>query len=90
MQVMTFDYKKASGEVTKRTFVPFIVPGSMWGGVDISELDTEDQVFYISDLEQIKQEYADKLAKLAHKFDLTHRYRQFKPENMANIKTEDI
>ena len=45
MVVMTFDYKKSCGNFSKRTFVPFIVPSTMWGGVDISELDTEDQVF---------------------------------------------
>jgi len=90
MRVMTFEYEKASGTVSKRVFVPFVFPSTMWGGVDVSELDTEDQVFYITELEEIKKDYAEKLAGLAYKYDLVRSYRQFKPENMANIKSEDI
>jgi len=90
MMLMTFDYKKSCGSTSKRTFVPFVTPATMWGGLDVSEMSTEEQALYLTELEVVKQTYADSLKALQDKYELNHRYRQFKPENMANIKTEDI
>lgn len=90
MLIYTFDYTKENNKTSRRVLVPFAVPHKHYAGVDVSELSVEDQALYITEVERAKTEYADRLAQLEQKYDLRHRYRQFVPERMSNVKSEDI
>lgn len=90
MQIITFKYTKSDGSTTERVLLPFTTPGKMYAGMDISELDTEDQAFYITEVEKAKAEYTEKLAQIARDFDMQHRYRQFKEENMSDVKVDTV
>lgn len=90
MQILTFNYTKSDGETSRRTLLTFVKPTNLYGGIDMSELEIEDQVYYVTEVEKAKAEYEAKLAILANDYDLKHRYRQFKPDNMTNINIENF
>lgn len=90
MQIYTFKYTKANGVASDRVLVPFVEPSKHFGGMDISELSTEEQALYISEVERVRHDYYENLNKLTEKYDLVRRYRQFDPDKMSNVVTEDV
>ena len=90
MLVHTFDYCDAKGRKTTRTVAIHTLPTTLYGGTDISELEPADMAQYVIELDKLKTAYASAVAKLNEDFDLNHRFRQFKPEQMTNVTTEDI
>ena len=90
MKILSFNYTKADGKVSQRTVLISAEPTSLYAGTDISSLDEEDQALYIAEAQRIKDAYLEMLKNLNNTYDLNFNYRQFKPENMANIEEEII
>lgn len=90
MLIYCFKYTDAKGRTSNRVLAPFIVPGTMFAGTDISELEPVDQAMYAEAISKAKDKYVKEIEQINADFDVKHRYRQFKPEQMANITTEDI
>lgn len=90
MKILSFDYTKADGKVSKRTIVVSAEPTKLYAGTDISSLDEEDQALYIAQVQKAKEIYLEMLANANQTFDLNYNYRQFKPENMARVEEEEI
>lgn len=89
-EIISFTYRKDTGETSNRQLVPFTKPSRCFSGVDISELSEVEQALYMAELNKVREEYRVKLAELADKFDLNHRYRQFVEDRMTNLKTEQL
>ena len=90
MKTITFKYTKADGKQSDRVVVVSNEPNKFYSGTDISELAVEEQGEYIAAVATAKELYLEMLKKINDTFDLNHNYRQFKPENMADIVAEDI
>lgn len=90
MKLLTFKYTKAGGQVSKRTFVPFICPNKMYEGLDISELSTEDQVLITIELGRAKDTYLQAIIDIEEKFDVNTMYRRFDPAKMTEVVTDTL
>ena len=90
ISVATFTYTKADSSTSNRVVVPFSQPTKFLAGVDISELDDEQQGEYLAELSKLREEYELSLATLSNKYDLRNRYRQFAEDKITNLKTEQI
>lgn len=90
MNIITFSYTKANGKTSERVLSPIIYPNTMYEGIDISELDVNDQCAYIAELDAAKSDFADDCRRIQEKFDVETMYRRFDPSKMTNVVKEDI
>ena len=90
MKIISFKYTKADGKTSNRVIALSNEPTTLYAGTDITSLDAEDQVSYANEVQLAKDMYLEMLKNINNTYDLNFNYRQFKPENMANIVTEDI
>ena len=90
MIIYSFKYTKADGTSSKRVLAAFNTPNKFFAGNDITELSTEEQALYITEVDAAKTRYTQELAQINSKFDVEHRYRQFNPDQMSCVKHEDI
>lgn len=90
MKTLVFNYTKADGTSSHRVLAVSNEPSKNFAGTDISALDTDNQVDYLMAVNAAKNAYLEALKSINDKFDLTHNYRQFKPENMSNVVSEYI
>lgn len=90
MKLLTFKYTKPDGAVSNRVFIPVITPNNMYEGTDVSELEDEQQVFYLAELANLHKEYLENVSKLNKMFDVNYKYRRFDPARMSEVITEDI
>lgn len=90
MLTLSFEYTNKQQQSSKRVLVAHVTPNTMYAGTDISELDPETQVLYISELNKVQSVYLQEIEKLNTRYDLKYRYRQFKPELMTNVVKEQI
>lgn len=88
--IYSFTYVDAKGKSTQRTLLAHVVPSTMYAGTDISELSEETMGLYSAEVDAAKDRFHRELEAINAKFDVNHRYRQFKPENMSNIQKENI
>ncbi len=88
MSVVSFTYTKENGEVSKRDLFALTTPGDKYFGIDITELDLEDQGIFIAEMQQLEQERQAKINALMAKSDLKHKFRSFLPSRMSGITTE--
>ena len=90
MKTLSFSYTKADGKTSNRVIVVSNEPNKFYSGTDISELEVEEQGAYIAAVATAKELYLEMLKNINDTFDCNHKYRQFKPENMADIVSEEI
>lgn len=88
--VYTFNYTDAKGKKSRRVLLTHYVPSTMYAGTDITELDEEQRGLFSVAVDAAKAKYAEELQRLHEEFDLKHRFRQFKQENMTDIVKESI
>lgn len=90
MKLSTFKYTKADGSSSERVVVVMSEPSKFVSGIDVSELDDEMQVEFYNQVKELHEKYIQDLNGLEALFDVNYRYRQFKPENMAQLVEEDF
>ncbi len=88
MNIISFGYTKENGDKSERVIIKLKEPCPNYFGIDISELDLEDQVAFDEAFSLLKEEHASKINDLMVKFDVKHNFRTFKPERMENIIKE--
>lgn len=88
--IYTFKYTDVKGKVTDRVMLPHIVPSTNYSGTDITELDEETRGLFIAEMEAAKERYVERVRDITAKYDLNYKYRQFRPEKMADVTTETI
>lgn len=85
MNAMSFTYVKSPTDTSHRVFLPILVPTDKYFGIDISELDAEDQGEFQVALEELIDEHKEKIEKLMEVYDIKHAYRHFFPGKMENV-----
>ena len=90
MNIISFTYTKSNGEVSKRVISPTIVPSKNYEGVDLTELESVEQVMYCQELGKIRDELNARVLELNAKFDVEKKYRCFIPEKMTNVVKEAV
>lgn len=90
MKIINFTYTKTGGKQSTRTYIPVSVPQKNYFGIDISELEETDQAEFSLAYEELQREHLDKVAQLMKQFDISTMYRSFVPEQMSDIKTEEL
>lgn len=90
MKLMEFTYTKADGTVSDRAVIETVSPTKNYAGLDVSNMPEAEFADFVQEYrELINSQYDAKMA-LIHKYDLTHNYRQFIPERMTDVTTEQI
>lgn len=90
MNIITFTYTKKDGSISNRVLAPSVVPNTMYEGIDISELDMEEQAALSEELDMVHGAYLAAMKELQDKYDVNHRYRRFDPKLMSNVVVETI
>lgn len=85
MKTLAFTYTKDDGSVSKRVLCLTKEPGTMFAGVDISELDSASQKEIINDMRIAEGIYTEIIANINNKFNTQKRYRNFIPAKMTDI-----
>ncbi len=88
MKVKTFTYTKTGGDISQRVVLELVTPSTFMEGIDMSELDTEEQACFMVSANQLMDEYKAKMAALQIEYDLKHNYRRFDPLKMTEVNEE--
>lgn len=88
MKVLEFKYTKANGKVSDRTVVQLVAPTKHIEGIDVTELDIDTYADFVKELNDLERDIHEKRNKLYAKYDLTHNYRRFIPDNMHDVTNE--
>ena len=88
MTIMAFKYQKDEDKLVDKVFVPITVPSEKYFGIDVTELDIDDQVSFEEEMNLIFLDQKDKIADLMNRFDLKHKYRYFFANKMQDVVVE--
>jgi hypothetical protein len=89
MSIVSFEYpKKHTGIYQPRVLAVISMPSDSYFGVDIGELDPENQGLFTAKLHSIQESKSKEIEELMLEFDLKHSYRNFLEANMRNISIE--
>lgn len=89
-QIYSFKYTDVKGRVTDRVLMASVVPGTMYAGTDITELDEEQRGLFIAEVDEAKDRFAKEMQAIIDKHDLNYKYRQFRSEKMTDVTKETI
>lgn len=67
-----------------------VVPGTLYAGTDITELDEEQRGLFIAEVEAARAKFAKEMQAITDKYDLNYKYRQFRSEKMTDVTKETI
>lgn len=85
MKTMTFTYNKDATHQSERVFIPLVAPTDKYFGIDVSELDEENQSCIAIELESLANKYKRDQEAIMAGYDVKHNYRSFFPSKMTNI-----
>ena len=89
MNLTTFTYTKSPTDITNRVYIPLAVPSKNYFGIDVSDLDVEDQALISAEITQIELDKQSRINEVMEKYDVRTNFRSFSPEKMSNIVEED-
>ena len=89
MKTVTFTYTKDATHTSDRVLLALAVPTDKYFGIDISELDLDDQGRFACALANLNEAYQADIATLMKEYDIQHNYRSFLPPKMSNIIIEE-
>lgn len=88
MTILSFTYTKSPTDISQRVYVPLSVPGKNYFGIDVSDLDIEDQALFAAEIDEIERDKQMKIELAMGKYDIRTNFRSFNPEKMSNIVEE--
>lgn len=77
MEIKSFKYTKANGDVSRRDVLVITNPSNMLRGMDITELSDEAQVELANEVSKAYDEFLQKTAEIYEAFDVRRNFRQF-------------
>jgi len=90
MSVLTFEYtKQGSTESKPKVVIALSNPSDKYFGIDITELDLEEQGSITAEIWDEVLKHKERLAEIMFKYDIKHNYRYYFPEKMENLIIED-
>ena len=90
MKRLQFTYTKENNDVSKRDLVVISQPSNKYFGIDISELDDNQKMWFITNLKELRDEYDESFKSLLDEFNLSNRYRQFFQTKMSNVNGSEV
>jgi len=87
MKLVEFQYTKQNGDTSNRAVLVTHEPQQNLGGIDITNLGTDDFALFIDEYRQVKNRQHEELLQLMQKHDLKHNFRQFIPAKMQIVET---
>jgi hypothetical protein len=90
MSAISFEYvKQGATEPKPKLMVPLVQPTNKYFGIDITELDPEDQGTFMAEIDKVLDLYKKNVDDLMEKYDIKHNYRYYFPDKMTNVIIED-
>lgn len=90
MKIAQFQYTDLKGKTSQKQVLVIQEPTDKLSGIDISELSTEAQAVFAAQYSELFDEFKEKVLALQKSHDLHFRYRNYIPEKMSNLETEDV
>jgi len=93
MKIMQFDYRKNSNDTSHREFIALTTPTKNYFGLDISELEDEEVaevVYGVSRFDDLIKEALEHRTQWLKEKGYGTYYRNFSPEKMGKIITEEL
>lgn len=90
MKLKEFTYKDRNGKITNRTVLVVEEPSDKMSAIDVSEQSDETIINFAIAYETARQTFLAQVKTLEKQYDLTHRFRQFFPDHMNNVVTEEV
>lgn len=90
MKYIEFNYTDRNGKTTAREVLVLQNPNNKLAGVDVTELDAEDQAWLATEYNRLQSAFQEAVLALYHKYDVTNNYREFVPERMEITYSEYI
>lgn len=90
MKLKTFVYRDLKGKISNRTVLVVQEPTDKVAAIDVTEQDDETIVNFALAYETARQAFLTQVAALEKQYDLNHRFRQFFPDQMMDVSSEDL
>ena len=90
MKLVDFSYTDLKGKETTRKVLVTHMPTNKVMGVDVSEIDYEQAVYFGQSYQLLLDDFTKKVAELEAHYDVRHRVRQFFPDKMVVHTEEDL
>lgn len=90
MKLQEFVYRDRNGKVSNRTVLVVQEPSNKISAIDVSEQSDENIVNFALGYEALRQAFLAQVGALEKQYDLTHRFRQFFPDQMTGVVTEEV
>lgn len=90
MSIISFNYVKKGADTSQpKVMIPISKPSDKYFGIDITELDPEDQGEISAKLEKLQNTFSTEVENLMIDYDLKHCYRYFFEEKMSDVVIEE-
>jgi hypothetical protein len=90
MKILTFTYTKSDGSQSARVVLPLTSPSKNYFGIDLSELDYEEQASFALGYELLQDEFNQKVHALMKDFDLSKNYRNFLEAQITDLDIDEL
>ena len=90
MKIAQFQYTDLKGKTSQKQVLVIQEPTDKMSGIDISELSTEAQAIFAAQYAELFDEFKEKVLLLQKSHDLLFRYRNYIPEKMSSLETENV
>lgn len=88
MKYIEFNYTDRNGKTSVREVLVLQNANDKLAGVDVSELDLDDQAMLASEYDKLLSAFQEAVLALYYKYDVTNNYREFLPERMEITHSE--
>jgi len=90
MKLVEFKYTKTDGKVSERAVLELVTPAKHMEGIDVSQMPVEEYADFVVEFAQLKTAQHEATMKLLADYDLKTNYRRFSPDQMSDVKVENI
>ena len=88
MKLITFTYTKTPDQVSHRVLLTLAPPRETYFGIDITELDVEQQGLFEAKAKEAYDKYTQEINELMQSHDIKYNYRSFIPDKMTDVVVE--
>lgn len=90
MTILSFNYLKKGATVPEYKVVfSLVTPSDKYFGIDITELDPEDQGLISTKLADAKAKYQEEIEKIMLEYDIKHNFRYYFAHKMSDLEIDN-
>lgn len=90
MRFVKFQYTDLKNKISNREVLVVQEPNAKLSGIDVTELEPEQQAAFAVQFEAIRSTYLNQLKALQESFDVKYSFRQFFPEKMEIVEQDEL